>query len=215
MSFICHGTDLFSFSMPQDAVAGDGCAGGGSSGGCSRWLLEALVEGGACYLWEPSTGRVFSDPPEGQWPRPVGEWTLVWHTPGRCIRLVFTGPAEACTGLARCAVCKTLYDKVALAIAPACSHISWIVLLQVCTETLFVTVATCMCLYLSCRSEACRWCSRPAPGCKGPPGWCVQGLGRPPAGWQHQQPHWKHARQQLRWAGGSQQQPVRSWAGPV
>ncbi len=54
----------------QDAVSGDACAG---NSGCGRWLLEALVEGGACYLWEPSTGRVFSDPPEGQWPKPVGE----------------------------------------------------------------------------------------------------------------------------------------------
>lgn len=53
----------------QDAVSGDASA---VSNGCGRWLLEALVEGGACYLWEPSSGRVFSDPPEGQWPRPVG-----------------------------------------------------------------------------------------------------------------------------------------------
>lgn len=37
------------------------------------WSLEPLTEGGACYLWERSSGRVYSDPPDGQWPRPVGK----------------------------------------------------------------------------------------------------------------------------------------------
>jgi hypothetical protein len=55
--------------------SGSGPGGAGSSA-CGRWLLESLTEGGACYLWEPATGRVFSDPPEGEWPRPVGE--CVW-----------------------------------------------------------------------------------------------------------------------------------------
>jgi hypothetical protein len=55
---------------------GDPCGAGSSGSSCGRWLLEALVEGGACYLLEPSTGRVFSDPPEGQWPRPVGVCVL-------------------------------------------------------------------------------------------------------------------------------------------
>lgn len=58
--------------MMQDGAVVE-VAAGGSSSSCGRWLLEGLVEQGACYLWEPSSGRVFSDPPQGQWPRPVGE----------------------------------------------------------------------------------------------------------------------------------------------
>lgn len=60
----------------QDAMSGGDACGAGSSS-CGRWLLEALVEGGACYLLEPSSGRVFSDPPEGQWPKPVGASGMV------------------------------------------------------------------------------------------------------------------------------------------
>lgn len=41
--------------------------------GSGGWPLETLVECGVCYLWERSTGRVFIDVPDGQWPRPVGE----------------------------------------------------------------------------------------------------------------------------------------------
>jgi hypothetical protein len=60
-------------------VEGLGAAGAAASGnrdaeGCyGSWLLEALTEGGACYLWERSTGRVMTDVPDGHWPRPVGE----------------------------------------------------------------------------------------------------------------------------------------------
>lgn len=48
-----------------------GCSRG--SGECGSWHLEAITEGGACYLWDRSSGRLFTDVPDGQWPRPVGE----------------------------------------------------------------------------------------------------------------------------------------------
>lgn len=44
-----------------------------STGPNSSWPLETIVENGACFLWERSTGRVFTDAADGQWPRPVGE----------------------------------------------------------------------------------------------------------------------------------------------
>lgn len=66
-----------SCGLQDAAIAGGQC--GAGAGACGRWLLEATVEGGACYLWEPSSGRVFSDPPEGQWPRPVGAQACSQH----------------------------------------------------------------------------------------------------------------------------------------
>lgn len=44
-----------------------------NEGYCGSWVLESLTEGGACYLWERSSGRVMTDVPDGHWPRPVGE----------------------------------------------------------------------------------------------------------------------------------------------
>lgn len=38
----------------------------------SSWILEEIAEAGLCYLWERRSGRVFSDAPEGQWPKPIG-----------------------------------------------------------------------------------------------------------------------------------------------
>lgn len=100
------------FCMQEGVVGGgggDAAGGGSSSSGCvGRWLLEGLVEGGACYLWEPSSGRVFSDPPEGQWPRPVGEWVsgLLTHSTSCVVVCVETVGGLVCLARVgcRCAV---------------------------------------------------------------------------------------------------------------
>eukprot|EP00878_Enallax_costatus_P040039 GHUV01046013.1.p1 GENE.GHUV01046013.1~~GHUV01046013.1.p1 ORF type:complete len:1080 (+),score=460.51 GHUV01046013.1:920-4159(+) len=57
---------------PTDGLAVDVMDVVGRPKGMGTWPLEPLTEAGACYLWERSTGRVFSDPADGQWPRPVG-----------------------------------------------------------------------------------------------------------------------------------------------
>jgi hypothetical protein len=59
------GTGLESLTVVHLGLDGQGC--------CGTWVLEPLTEAGACYLLERSTGRLFSDVPDGQWPRPVGE----------------------------------------------------------------------------------------------------------------------------------------------
>ncbi len=51
-----------------------GGPGGAAEGDAGTWLLEELVESGAAYLWDRRNGRVYSDAPEGRWPKLVGEW---------------------------------------------------------------------------------------------------------------------------------------------
>ncbi|WIA13452.1 hypothetical protein OEZ85_007032 [Tetradesmus obliquus] len=58
--------------MDSLGAAGAPAAGQDAEGCCGSWLLETLCEGGACYLWERSSGRVMTDVPDGHWPRPVG-----------------------------------------------------------------------------------------------------------------------------------------------
>lgn len=58
------GTGLDSMTIVHQGSDGQGC--------CGTWVLESLTEAGACYLLERSTGRLFSDVPDGQWPKPVG-----------------------------------------------------------------------------------------------------------------------------------------------
>jgi hypothetical protein len=58
--------------MDSMNAAGVSAPSADAEGCCGSWLLEMLNEGGACYLWERSTGRVMTDVPDGHWPRPVG-----------------------------------------------------------------------------------------------------------------------------------------------
>lgn len=81
-----------------DGLAVGGSAGDGEGGAAaSCWLLEPLTEGGACYLLERATGRVFSDAPEGQWPRPVGErQQCSGACAATCLGLVAAGRIASC-----------------------------------------------------------------------------------------------------------------------
>ena len=49
----------------------DGVPGGPSS---DEWILEEHVHKDEVYLLDRKTGKLFTNPGEGTWPRAVGEW---------------------------------------------------------------------------------------------------------------------------------------------
>lgn len=110
---------------------GDACGAGSSS--CGRWLLEALVEGGACYLLEPSSGRVFSDPPEGQWPRPVGASGMLGCAVVCWAVLTAARPRSAATNK-RAGLIHTTSQTSAIG-GPACMSVTTVICASCCCLT--------------------------------------------------------------------------------
>lgn len=80
------------------SIISSGAMGSSIDAACGTWLLESFTEGGACYLWERSTGRVFTDAPDGHWPRPVG----VKSTIAPSQRLIAPAQVHICIQPCRC-----------------------------------------------------------------------------------------------------------------
>jgi hypothetical protein len=58
-----------------------GAAGAAKGGLGMTWVLEEVQEGGVCYLWDKASGKLYSDPASGDWPKPVGKYWGLDKTP--------------------------------------------------------------------------------------------------------------------------------------